>query len=156
MFSFASLSQPHFEASVKMRLTLPKVGIWSPPGLLQLQSLIAEVKTPCLGVFFILLERSWSVDSKMALHELFGHLEHKLWSKEGSGVKLAIWLPTTKSRESTRPRCVQIECDTPLERSWGELQDCFRPHSNPRSEPGVMSSQIPRSPNRDSFRTPLW
>jgi hypothetical protein len=51
------LSQPHFEASVRMRLTLPKVGTWSPPGLPQLQSSIAEVKTPCLEVFFIPLER---------------------------------------------------------------------------------------------------
>jgi hypothetical protein len=28
--------------------------------------------------------------SKMALHEPFGHLQHKLWAKEGLGVKLAI------------------------------------------------------------------
>jgi hypothetical protein len=27
------LSQPHFEASVRMKLTLPKVGTWSPLGL---------------------------------------------------------------------------------------------------------------------------
>jgi hypothetical protein len=26
--------------------------------------------------------------SKMALHEPFGHLQHKLWQKEGSGVKI--------------------------------------------------------------------
>jgi len=38
-----------------------------------------------------------------------------------------------KGRESTRPRCVQVECDTPLEISWGELQVCFRPHPNQRS-----------------------
>jgi hypothetical protein len=50
-----------------MRLTLPKVGIWSPPGLPQLQSSIAEVKTPCLEVFFIPLERPWSVDVKDVL-----------------------------------------------------------------------------------------
>jgi hypothetical protein len=41
--------------------------------------------------------------SKMALHEPFRHLQHKLWSKEGLGVKLAVWLPTTKSWKSTRP-----------------------------------------------------
>jgi hypothetical protein len=34
--------------------------------------------------------------SKMALHESFGHLQHKLWSKEGPGIKLAVWLLTTK------------------------------------------------------------
>jgi hypothetical protein len=141
------LSQPHFEASVRMRLALPKVGTWSPLGLPKLQSSIARVKTPLLHVFFIPLERSWSVDVKMVLHEPLEHLQHKLWSKEGSGVKLAIWLPTTKSRELTQPRCVQVECDTPLESSWEELQVCFRPHPNQRSEMGVMSSQSPRSPN---------
>jgi hypothetical protein len=28
--------------------------------------------------------------SKMSLHDPFGHLKHKLWPKEGLGVKLAI------------------------------------------------------------------
>jgi len=32
--------------------------------------------------------------SKMGLHCPFGHLKHKLWPKEGLGVKLAIWLRT--------------------------------------------------------------
>ncbi len=41
----------------------------------------------------------------MASHESFGHLQPKLWAKEGPGVKLAVWLPTTKSRESTRSQC---------------------------------------------------
>jgi hypothetical protein len=27
---------------------------------------------------------------KMGLHDPFGHLTHKLWPKEGSGVKLAV------------------------------------------------------------------
>ncbi len=47
----------HFEASVKMKLTFPKVGTWSPPRLPQFQSSIADAKTPRLDVFFILLER---------------------------------------------------------------------------------------------------
>jgi hypothetical protein len=94
--------------------------------------------------------------SKMASHEPFGYLQHKLWSKERSGVKLAVWLPNTKGWESTRPRCVQGECDTPLKSSQGELQFCFRPHPDWRSEQRVMTSQSPRSPNRDSFGTPLW
>jgi len=49
--------QPHFEASVRMRLTLPKVRTWSPPKLPQLQSSIAEIKTPCLEMFFVPLEK---------------------------------------------------------------------------------------------------
>jgi hypothetical protein len=36
----------------------------------------------------------------MGLHDPFGHLKHKLWPKEGLGIKLLIWLPTTKSWES--------------------------------------------------------
>jgi len=31
--------------------------------------------------------------SKMGLHHPFGHLKHKLWSKERSRIKLAVWLP---------------------------------------------------------------
>jgi hypothetical protein len=92
----------------------------------------------------------------MASHEPFGHLQHKLWPKEGPRVKLAILLPTTKSQDSTRPRYVQGKCDIPLERSQGELQVCFRPHPNRRSEQIVMTSQSPGSPNRDSFGISLW
>jgi hypothetical protein len=50
------LSQPHFEASVRMKLTFPKVGTWSPLGLPKFQSSIIEVKTPRLEVFFTPLE----------------------------------------------------------------------------------------------------
>jgi len=102
------------------------------------------------------LESYQSVDVQMASHEPFGHLQHKLWQKERPGVKLAVWLSTTKSRESTRPRCVQMECDTPLESSQRELQIYFRPHSNPRSKQRVMNSQNLESPNRISFGTPPW
>jgi hypothetical protein len=94
--------------------------------------------------------------SKMASHESFGHLQHKLWSKEGPGVKLVIWLSTTKSRESTRSRGVQVKCDTLLKSSEGELQLCFKPLPNPRSGRKVMNAQSPRNPNRSSFGTPLW
>jgi len=92
----------------------------------------------------------------MVSHEPFGHLQHKLWLKERLGVKLAVWFPTTKSQESTRSRCVQVKCDTPLESSRGELQLCFRPCPNPSSGRKVMNAQSPGSPNRDSFETPLW
>jgi hypothetical protein len=93
--------------------------------------------------------------SKMASHEPFGHLQHKLWSKEGLGVKLAIWLPTTKSRESIWFECVQVKCDTPLE-TWQELHLWFRLRLDPSSGRRVMSVQSLGIPNRDSFGTPLW
>jgi hypothetical protein len=53
--------------------------------------------------------------SQMASHEPFGHLQPKLWAKEGPEVKLAIWLPTTKNQESTSSQCLQQECDMALE-----------------------------------------
>jgi hypothetical protein len=150
------MSQPHFEGSVRSPLTLPKMGLGSPLRLPNFQSVIAGAKTPCIEVFFIPLERSWSVDVQMASHEPFGHLKHKLWSKEGSGVKLAVWLPTTKSQESTQFRCVQVKCDTLLKSSRGELQLWFRPRLDPSSRRKIMNPQSPGSPNRDSFGTPLW
>jgi hypothetical protein len=94
--------------------------------------------------------------STLASNEPFRHLQHKLCAKEGLGVTLLVWLPTTKSWESTRPQCVQVECNTPVESSQGEIQVCFRPHPNRRSKQGVMSCQSPESPNRDNFGTPPW
>jgi hypothetical protein len=66
-YGIAQVSQPHFEVSVKMRLTLPKVRTWSPPGLPRFQRAIAEVKKPCFEVFFILLERSQILDVENGL-----------------------------------------------------------------------------------------
>jgi hypothetical protein len=92
------MSQPHFEASVRMRLALPKVGTWSPSGLPKLQSSIVGVKTPCLEVFFIPLESSWSVNVKNGLAWAIwaSSAQVMVERKVGPGVKLAVWLPTTK------------------------------------------------------------
>jgi len=92
----------------------------------------------------------------MASHEPFGHLQHKLWSKEGPGIKLAVWFPITKSWESTRFQCVQVKCDRPLESSRGELQLWFRRRPYPSSKREVMNVQSLGNPNWDSFGTPLW
>jgi len=92
--------------------------------------------------------------SKMASHEPFGHFQPKLWAKEGPRVKLPIWLPTTKSRESTTSWRLQMECDEALESSRGELQLWFRPHCNWRSESWVVNVQSPGSSTRDNFGTP--
>jgi hypothetical protein len=64
--------------------------------------------------------------SKMGSHYSFGHLKHKLWPKEGPGVKLAIWLPITKNQESTQFTWLQRACDIPLESFQQKLQLCFR------------------------------
>jgi hypothetical protein len=94
--------------------------------------------------------------SKMASHEPFGHLQPKLWAKEGSGVKLAVWLPTIKSWESTFSRHSIWECDTALKSSQRELQLCFRPRLHWTLQSRDMSSQSLGTPTRDSFETPTW
>jgi hypothetical protein len=46
---------------------LEKSGIWSPPGLPNVQSSTARGKTPRIGVFWVSLERSWNLDIENAL-----------------------------------------------------------------------------------------
>ncbi len=43
-----------------------------------------------------------------------------------------------------------------MKSSQTELQLWFRPRLDLSTGQGVMSVQSPRSPNRDSFGTPLW
>jgi hypothetical protein len=80
--------------------------------------------------------------SKMASHWSFGYLQPKLWAKE----VMAVWLPTTKSHESTYSRRALRECNTALKSSLRGLQDWFRPRRDPRSGRGVMAVRSPRSP----------
>jgi hypothetical protein len=81
--------------------------------------------------------------SKMASYESFGHLQPKLWAKEGPGVKLAVWLLTMKSRESTRRQRATGECNMALESSRGELQDWFRPRPDQRSSEKLWWPKVP-------------
>jgi hypothetical protein len=148
--SWPNLSEPQFEASVRMRLALPKVGTWSPLKLPQFQSSIAEVKTHCLEVFFIPLERPWSLDVENGLAWAIRTSTTQVMVERRAGSQIGNLTPDHRSR------CVQVECDTPLESSWGELQVFFRPRPNQRFEPGIMSSQSPGSPIRDNFGTPPW
>jgi hypothetical protein len=96
--------------------------------------------------------------SKMGSHCSFGHLKNKLWPKEGPGVELPgvrqFWLPTTKSRESTRNTWVQKTCDIPLERSRRDLQLSFRRQINLSSAPKVIRLQSRGSPAGRDFGTP--
>jgi len=94
--------------------------------------------------------------SKLASHCPFGHLQPKLWAKERSGVKLPVWLPTTKSRESTSFRRRFKECNTALKSSQQELQLWLRPRPDPNLGRGAMAVQSPGTPTRDSFGTTTW
>ncbi len=61
-FATSFLSQPHFEGSVRLPLTLPKMGLGSPLGLPDIQNLITRVKTHHFEMLFVPLERSQSVN----------------------------------------------------------------------------------------------
>jgi hypothetical protein len=104
---------------VRMTLTLPKWGLGSPLGLSKIQNSIVGVKKPCLEVFFTSLERSWSLDVE---NGLAWAIQHKLCSKEGPRVKLAVWLPTTKSRGSTWPRV----CRWSATHCWKALKENYK------------------------------
>jgi hypothetical protein len=93
---------------------------------------------------------------KMGSHYPFGHLKHKLWPKEKLGVKLAIWLPTIKSRESTQFPCAQATCNIPLKSSRLRLQICFKPHCNQSFTRKVMRLQSRENPSCGNFGTPTW
>jgi hypothetical protein len=93
---------------------------------------------------------------KLSLHWPFGHLQPKLWAKEGPGIKLPVWLPTIKSQESTSSRRRLKKCDTALESSRKELKLWFRPRPNPSSGRGAMSVQSLETPIRTISRLQLW
>jgi len=82
----------------------------------------------------------------MASHWQFGHLQPKLWAKEGLGVKLAVWLRTIKSRESTSSRRCLEECDTALESSRRELKHWFKTRPDSSLGRGAMAVQSSGSP----------
>jgi hypothetical protein len=83
--------------------------------------------------------------SKMGSHDPFEHLKHKLWPKESHGVKLVVWLQSTKSEKSTQFPCVQVVCNTPLKSFWQGLQFCFGLHLNRRFIHKVMGPQNRKS-----------
>jgi hypothetical protein len=82
----------------------------------------------------------------MASHWSFGHLQPKLWAKERPRVKLPVWLPTTKSRESTSSRHPIWVSDMALKRSRRGLKLWFRPRYDRTLQSGVMAVQSSRSP----------
>jgi hypothetical protein len=65
--TYLLMSQPYFDKNVRMRLTLPKWELGSPPRLPKLQSLIAGVKTLWIKAFFISLESYRIVDVENGL-----------------------------------------------------------------------------------------
>jgi hypothetical protein len=66
-FNGGECRNPTLGLSVRMQLTLPKVGKWSPLGLPKTQKTIWGIKSPHLGAFFISIESFWNVDVQNGL-----------------------------------------------------------------------------------------
>jgi hypothetical protein len=129
--------------------------IGSPLGLLKLQRTIVGVKTIRIEELFISLENYWSVDVWNGFVWPIWTSTAQVLQKEGVGIKLVVWLLTTKNQESDRPHVCRWSV-TLLESSWQELQFCCKLHPNWRSERVVIAPQSCRSLNLGSFGTPLW
>jgi hypothetical protein len=59
--------------------------------------------------------------SKMGSHDPFGYFKHKLWSKKEPRVKLTIWFPSTKSRESPN----FLMCRWHATYDWKDLNEAY-------------------------------
>jgi hypothetical protein len=125
-------------------------GSWSANGLLNLQRVIVGVKNHWIELYHWKILRM--LMSKMSLHDPFGHLKYKLWSKEQLGIKLPICFPTTKSRELPYFICLHVACHILLESSWQGLKLCFKFHFNWRFAQKLMGFQSCGSPNFKNFK----
>jgi hypothetical protein len=63
-------------------------------------------------------------------------------AKRKAGVKLPIWLPTTKNWESPWVPCMTVACHIPLKRFWRGLQIFFRIHLDRRSKKKLWVSKV--------------
>jgi hypothetical protein len=95
--------------------------------------------------------------SKMISHDPFEYLQHKLWLKKRSWIKVSIWLLTIKAKNHPKlhawKKCAGA-WHASLKNSWQRLQLCFKPHLDQRSTQEVISVQSGKSPNFGNFKTP--
>jgi hypothetical protein len=85
---------------------------------------------------------------KMGLHDPFGHLKHKIWTKERLGVK-----PNHKKLRIDLIPLLAGACDMPLENFRRGLQLCFRLHPNRRFAHKVRTPQSCGTSNLGDFGT---
>jgi hypothetical protein len=140
-----------------MKLTLPKVGDLESPGTPESLEFNRKGKNTLpwgvLGVIGKVLK------FRCPKWPRIGHLyifSPSYGQKKGRKSNLQFDSRPLKSQESTRPRCALGECNPALKSSQRGLQVWFRPRPDRRSGREAMMSQSLRSPNRDSFGTPLW
>ncbi len=72
---------------------LERVGIWSPPGLPNVQSWTEKAKTPRIGMFLVSLERSWNVDIENGLAVVIWTSAAQVMGKRKAGSQTANLTP---------------------------------------------------------------
>jgi hypothetical protein len=86
-----------------MKLTLPKLGTWSPlGGLPNVWSSTSEAKTPRIGVFLVSLERSWIVDVQNGLALVIWTSAAQVMGKRRAGSQTGSLTPDHK-KSGNRP-----------------------------------------------------
>jgi hypothetical protein len=156
---YPKLSQPHFGQVWGWSPTLGKVGGLESSGTPECLELDSKAQnTLYWGVFSVIgkvLKRRYRKWPRIGNSDI---CSPSYGQKKGPGIKLAIWLPTTKSWESTSSRRRLEECDTTLgkllTRATTLIQDSSRSEFGARSC-GRPKSRIKWIPTRDSFGTPF-
>jgi hypothetical protein len=137
------VSQPHFGLSVRVKPTPPKVGSWSPPGLLKTQSSIARVKSPCIWTLLASLERSWSVDVQNGLAWTIWTSAAQVMSKRRAESQTSsLTRDHKKSRIDLFPTCA-----LGVRHGVGKLslKATSLVQTSSRSEVGARSYEVPKS-----------
>ncbi len=92
--------------------------------------------------------------SKMGSHDPFGHLQHKLWQKERSWVKIGNLTPDHKKSGIDPTSVCAGGVRYTVENFQWELQLCSKPHPNQSSEHEFITLQSCGSSNFGNFGTP--
>jgi hypothetical protein len=148
-----TVSQPHFGQVWGCSPTLPKLGIWSPPGLPNVYSSIARPKTPCIEVFLVSLERYWIVDNENGLALAIWTYLTQVMGKRRAGSQIANLTPDHKKSGidlfPTSELRLQYVVEKISTRATSLVQTLLR------SDFAIGSYELPKSrdSNRDSFGT---
>jgi hypothetical protein len=143
------MSQPQSWENVRMKTHTPEMRTWESTGTPKTsENDFRGQNTSHWGVLYIigkLLKFRYLKWARMTHLDIFNTSYGKKKGRESNSA--------TRSRESTRLLCVQVECNTPLESSQRKLKLCFRPHPNLRSKQKVIVPQSGESPNLGNFGT---
>jgi hypothetical protein len=131
---------------------IPKIGTWESTKILETSKFDCRHQNTSHWSFL------YSIGNlSKCRYRKWAHMSHlDIFSISYGKKKGPIWLPTSKSRESTRPLCVQVKCNTSLESFQWELQVCLKPRPNWSFEQRFIVSQSYGSLDRDNFGTPPW